>query len=329
MWLSRVWLKLLAARDSIELAAAAIGILAIVPAVVMYLWERPDRSQAAIYGSWGIVSRMEGKRAAGGRIVALSHLRASGEPLAGLVLSEAVIADLDLSKADLSLARLENVRLTRCSFRGAILSEASLVGGRFEKRCDFGKAILDNTGIHGARFVDSIFIGAQLLGAHGDEDTSFNGASLNGAVVSNTELPGANFDNTVLGSARFTQTGLENATFHRSVLDGMHMSGVRASGAQFQRAVGVAPVFDSETELDGAIFDSSRFEGARFDRVSLRRASAFGATWHGARFSRCDLTDTDFAAADLTGATVCECIGAASAFGRSTVKPTEVTTCPN
>lgn len=321
MWILWVWSKAFAKKEAFEFIAAFVGVVAVVPAVVLFIIERPDRIQAAVQNSWEVVSRMEGKSAGGGRLGALAHLKSSGEPLAGLVLRQAVIADLDLSNLNLSLSDLQNVRLAGCSFANSVLADASLAGGRFERRCDFSGATLSGAHLERARFVDNVFRGTHLLGSSGDALTSFNGAQLQGMTVSNTELPDANFDNAHFGEARLIQSGLEGASFHRATLDGVHMSGVRANGAQFQRALGTAPTFNSDSLLDNANFDGSQFVRATFESVSLRCVSAFGVRWPQAAFRHCDLTGADFASADLTGATVCDCVGATEAFARARVRP--------
>jgi uncharacterized protein YjbI with pentapeptide repeats len=226
-WILRLWSKVFVKKEEFEFLAAFVGIVTVVWAVGLFIYERPDRIQAAVQNSWEVLSRMEGKRAGGGRLGALTHLKSTGEPLAGLVLSGAVIDDLDLSNLDLSLSNLRDVRLARCSFANSKLADASLVNGRFERRCDFSDARFSGAHLEGAKFVDNVFLRTVLLRSYGDALTSFNGAQLQKMTVSNTELPGAIFDNAHFGQAWLIQSVLEGASFHRAILDGVHMSGVR------------------------------------------------------------------------------------------------------
>jgi uncharacterized protein YjbI with pentapeptide repeats len=301
--------------------------VAVIPAVVLYLLEAPERKQSALQGSWEVVSRMEGKMAVGGRLSAIEHLRVSGEPLAGLVMNNAVITGLNLSESDLSLSRFENVRLASCSFAGSTLSEVILAGGRFEKRCDFTSASIDQANLERARFLDGLFDGARLLRSHGNYDTSFNGARFQETTISNSDLPGVDFDNANFTKAFVHQTALQHATFHRAILDLLRVSSTIAFGAQFQRAEGNETVFDSLTVLDGSNFDATRLRKPRFDAVSMRGVSGFGAHWTQAILRACDLTGADFTSANLEGGTCCDCVGAEEAFANATVKPMVIAHC--
>ena len=284
-----------------ELAVAIFTVGPVLVSVIVYISEIPTRRQAATLAAWNVVVQTETKRPSAGREDALRLLKERKESLAGIVLAEAILRDIDLTEAEISYGSFRNIDCTRCTFRKASLLGAQLQGGQYRRGCDFSGAVLEDTQINGARFPDCKFDGASLHRAQGDDHTSFNGASLQAAAISNANLSGAVFDNARMTNVRLTSSNLDRASFQRVDASGWRWTAVHGEATKF-KIHGEKPVFDRGTNLRLAQFDGSEIDGAIFEDVNLEGAHFFKASLKNAIFKDCDLSGTNFTSADLSGA---------------------------
>jgi len=291
-----------------EILAAVLTVGSILCSATLFYTERTSRKRAVLFSAWSIVAATEEKRVDAGRSDALRQLMENRQSLAGIVLNGGIFRNVDLSNNDLSLASLKNVEFMHCRLKNVNLSGASLDGGHFRENCDFRDAKFERTRLHNTILADSSLERAQFLGAEGNALTSFNGAVMRGGVISNAEFGNVMFDNADLTGLTMVMSRIEKATFLRATLTGSRFSGVKAAGAQFQRATGERCLFGWGSILDGAAFDRVAFYLTTFEDSSLRGAHFFGATLNGGRFVSCDLTGADFTSALLTQTTFDNCI---------------------
>ncbi|HEY3417785.1 MAG TPA: pentapeptide repeat-containing protein, partial [Armatimonadota bacterium] len=146
---------------------------------------------------------------------------------------------VELARADLSYASLRQTAFSRCTlteswFTEADLAEATLNG------CDLSWAVL--AGINGeglslqrAALFTTSFVGAFLDGADltetWAEQARFSGAVLTGARLSGANLQRAIFREADLRGADLRQADLRGAIFERANLEGADLTGANLDGA--------------------------------------------------------------------------------------------------
>jgi len=298
----------------LETAASIVTVASVLVSATLYLVERPDRERTAMIGAWTVVTGMDGKRASGGRDEALRQLKAGGQSLAGIILDDAILEGIDLSNTKLAYSSLRNVEFSRCSLRASDLNHAILSGGHHRNGCDLRNANLEDAQVDRAVFADCACNGVVLYKAHGDSDTSFNGAVMHNASISNSSLQGAIFENADLEKSRFIETNVEDASFQRAKVSNWRWVGVLAARARLQKIAGSKAQFTLQTVLSEAHFDQSRLENAMFSDSNLRGASFFGAVLPGTIFKNCDLSNVDFTSADLAGVRFEKCLVSGAVF---------------
>lgn len=171
-WATEHLVHLLKQWAFVDLVSIVAG-LSLVWAAVSYISSADERRRSALdqqkakhYQAWQVIALAEGKKADGGRSDALRDLLNDGVSLAGLNLSEAIFARLNLGGARLTNATLRNAQLDGACLR---------------------KAILENADLSHSQFKGADFSFAQLLKAD-MRYSSLIGASFDRAFIENTDL---------------------------------------------------------------------------------------------------------------------------------------------
>jgi len=244
----------------------------------------------------------------------------------------------DLSGADLSGAKLQNVPIENWNFNGANLTGAqfqvsSLVGDTFD-RTNVTGTVFTGADLRAATFTSLQYSGrapafnAVTVGAAGGKCTVFRDTDLvaasflpfySGDCARTPLLPGSSVSIQLLSivgqspdaHVDLAGTRLVSSALTRAVLAGRDLSGLNLNDVQF---IGF-PVDLSRANLDGdslrsASFDYANLAGATFHNVDAVGASFRGAVLRGGRgvgaatFSGSDtnLQRADFVDADVSGA---------------------------
>ncbi|MGZ4757443.1 MAG: pentapeptide repeat-containing protein [Acidimicrobiales bacterium] len=162
---------------------------------------------------------------------------------AGLVLTEASVGASRFAGADLSRARLTDVRLVGCDLQGAILDEAVLTRVELVD-CRLSGVVLSRARLHDVRIVDS-----QLDEANLRMITSrrlwFERCSMTSADLYEAGIEGAVLAGCDLSGATFAKARATGARLHGSRLDGI-------GGADCLRGASFGS--DQIVELAGPVF---------------------------------------------------------------------------
>lgn len=193
---------------------------------------------------------------------------------------KAVIA-LNLDKADLTGAHLEEAflagsSLKRANLTGANLEMASLEGAHLEG-ANLSEAQMAEVNLTHAHLENAVLIKAHV------EEANCRGAFLEGANFGEGHLEGADLKETSLAKTRFTRAHLEGADLRRA----------RAGGGRAD--------FHA-THLEGANLEETSLEKADFRDAHLEGALLGEAHLEGADFRKAYLAGADLRAAHLEGA---------------------------
>jgi uncharacterized protein YjbI with pentapeptide repeats len=220
----------------------------------------------------------------------LTQTDLTGATLSRAILTRATAHGINLSRAQLQAASLEEIRADDAALLFADLSMASARAAHFERACLAG-ACLDCASLRQAYFGQ-----ANLTGA------SFRGADLSLArlVSYKTSLPEIVWSE-VVRAAALTDTQLDRADFTdanltEAVLWGLCLRQATWTGARFTRA-----------KLNSCDLEGLELPGADFTEADLSGALLTGTSMPGACFARADLhmaglADIDWEGADLRGA---------------------------
>ncbi len=178
---------------------------------------------------------------------------------------------------------LDRVDLAGNSFRGAILSNASLENSRFYGAGEDGRF---------GTFDDWI---SDLSGADFKE-ANLRGAILTLALIENTNLMGANLQQADLREAQLTGSNLSRANLvaanlTAAVLKNTSLTGANLTEANFYRA-----------NLQGGSLVKIEGAGANFSSGDLTQSNWQEANLFQSNFSDTNLREANLAATDLTGA---------------------------
>lgn len=187
----------------------------------------------------------------------------------------------DLSRADLSRARLNGVYLCGADLNGAHLSGADLCGAN----------------LYGANFSSANLSGANLSGAKlkraNLNEANLNGANLNGANLSEADLNGVDLSSANLSRARLNRAYLGEANLRGAVLVEAHLNGANLRSADLVETV------LSRAVLFRADLIKTDLRGADLSGADLGRAYLNGANLYETNFSGVRLYDTIFVDVDL------------------------------
>ncbi|HEU4338562.1 MAG TPA: DUF2169 domain-containing protein, partial [Planctomycetota bacterium] len=218
---------------------------------------------------------------AAGRVLAeadLSRAQMPGIDLSGRDLHGAVFEGASMAKAKLAGANLEDADLS-----GADLSEADLSGANLKNadltRARLDKAVLKKAKLDGAKFERATMAGAVLEECEG-KMTSFHCANLRGAKLKKSKFSLSDFSRAALEDADFTgaelkATDIAGASAVGTIFAEADITNLRANSpktdarkADFKMTKGEKTVW-SEAVLDGADFTGAQLPGADFERASL------------------------------------------------------------
>ena len=180
--------------------------------------------------------------------------RAAFEPL--------VLQNKRLRFADLSGSQFFNVDLTRADLQHARLDEAWMT------RAELYRAQMQGASLWGAQLQGASLGDAQLQGA------SLSGAQLQGASLGLAQLQGALLWGAQLRGAWFFEAQMQGASLEGARLQGASLFGAQLQGASFRRAQ-LQGVRFHEAQLQGALIAGApiwraRAPGARLDDAQLR-----------------------------------------------------------
>ncbi|HEY9740503.1 MAG TPA: pentapeptide repeat-containing protein [Coleofasciculaceae cyanobacterium] len=173
----------------------------------------------------------------------------------GLIIREAKLSGVDLSRANLSRANLSRADLIGANLSAANLSEAYL-----------SEADLIGANLNSADFSRADLIGANLIGAN------LNGAYLSGADLSKANLSGADLIGAKLIGAKLSGTNLSGANLTRANLIGAYLRGANLRGATLNRAN------FSRTNLSKANLQRTKALNTNFNKAILTEACL--EDWH-------------------------------------------------
>ena len=183
---------------------------------------------------------------------------------------------VDLSDADLSMARLHGADLRNTKLQGVKLRGIKLQGA------DLREAELQGADLRGAELQGADLRGAKLQVA----DLSW--AKLQGADLHATKLQGADLYATKLQGARLRGTDLQGAYLYWAKLQGAYLYWAKLQGAYLREAK-LQGAYLHQAELQGADLRGADLQGA-----DLRRAYLAGSYLSDANLNLADLRDVDF-----------------------------------
>ena len=242
---------------------------------------------------------------------------------AGRSLSQAVLADVDLSGLDLSgadftgcrlagtkfaRARLEGCVFAKSMAQGADFSGASLKGARFDQamlmKSSFKKAGLQGADLYQASMKQADMEGADLSGANLNM-ASFNKANLKNAVFSGAALKLTIIQECLCAGAVFHETRLERVLIRKCDLSGADFSDAALASSQLQECTGASVCFSRATFKKGAMADcvlpGCDLTGARAYTLNVRGCDLSGADFRKSVFSGCRIDGSDLTRANMRG----------------------------
>lgn len=154
--------------------------LAVLVAVIFYIWGCEDRQKLKHYQAWQVVNSAQGKPGSGGRIDALQDLNGDNVSLAGVDISNANLRGINLKFANLREANLSGAHLYgadlsmthlyKANMSRAFLYEADLSGADLSyadlKRAELSYADLSEAILYYADLSDASLGEVNLTGAN-------------------------------------------------------------------------------------------------------------------------------------------------------------------
>jgi hypothetical protein len=176
-----------------------IGKLSLVGAAIVWLWDIPERKEAAEetrktrhYAAWQTINSAAGKPGDGGRSVALADLLKDGVSLEGIILNNTTLPDgTDLHGAKLMRAEMRFFKAHSANLRNGRLMHADLYGAK-----------LTSGDFDDARFGDAVL-----------KTADFSGTNLHKAEFTETACEDTVFDDTNLSDSSFLSANVEGASF--------------------------------------------------------------------------------------------------------------------
>lgn len=225
----------------------------------------------------------------------LSELDLGGADFSGALLEKTSFAGCRLHDADFSNALLKETDFGAADLQRARLVQSSGGGGKFVK-ADLRGAQLGKGDFTGADFTQARLAGADAAGA------LFDQADMTGVDASSCRAEGAQLTGCTLSGTNFSGAALAQANFSGSQLGGSNFSAALCEGADFQGVQAQGAVFaDAHLSASRAGADSC-FDGARFVRARLDRASWSGAQLRAAVLEHAILDNADLSHAQAGNA---------------------------
>jgi uncharacterized protein YjbI with pentapeptide repeats/energy-coupling factor transporter ATP-binding protein EcfA2 len=208
---------------------------------------------------------------------------------AGVVLIDADLREVDLSRSDLWGSKFDRSNLEKARLVSADLRQASLDKTRFAY-ADLRGARLARARAERAGFKSAILVSADL-----------EAAILERATFREADLRQARFMKARLAWATFADARLDGADFTGADLSGANLQGLKLALARFDRATFAKAVL-CEADLEGMKLPNANFSGADFRKALLTGSIMPGANFRGAQFFSAGLAEVEWEGADLRGA---------------------------
>ena len=208
--------------------------------------------------------------------------------------SSAVLRGTNFNHADLRRTNLQEAKLDRAIFHGAVLTKASLHKSTLQhadlSTADLQYANLQETILEGANFYLSDLRRAQLDGAHLPR-TLLTGALLQETILCQANLEQANLETANLQEANLFQANLNQAILDHTNLSEANLEESTLTEANLTNAQAIRANLH-KANLSGAVLD-----GANFRKANLSHASMNGIP----KVSHTTVANTSFGMANLTG----------------------------
>lgn len=152
-----------------------------------------------------------------------------------------------------------------------------------------------------ASYTDTIFIRHNTKNAMEERNRLASGENCNFADFTQLDLSGEEYEAADFRYSDFSGSSMDNCSFQGSMLDFSYLREVSAKNADFTDCVLNGSDF-TKARLTGAVFDTVENEAYEEELVPFRlenRTSFRGADLRKAVFMYCDLSNVDFAEADL------------------------------
>lgn len=259
----------------------------------------------------------------------VDHAALRGRLMARLANDEAV-DDLDLSDAD-----LRGLDLAGRSLKGLLAPRAQLSGATLD-RCDLSDAVLTDASLAHAALRGATLTRAELSGCSA-EAASFDRAVLREAVFEAATLSRASFANAIVDGCDFTRAALSGAVLREASGKAVEFTAARLDGVQAERAVLPDATFrrasvvgarfddarlDNLRALDGAVFDTTSFRGAKLDGANFSESRLVGS-----HFAFASLKKAEFSDATLTRAGFEGCVLKGACFDRADLREAAMLRC--
>jgi hypothetical protein len=204
--------------------------LAVIVAVIFYIWGCEDRQKAKHYQAWQVINLAQGKTGSGGRKDALQDLHKDKVSLAGVDISKAHLLELKLENADLREANLAEARLPNANLCRAKLLSANITGTVLNG-ANLDRAELTYANLSGAELTDANFSGAVLYDANLADadlvDTNLSGASLVSANLTKTRLLRTNLTKAILIEANLAEANFSGVNLMDAKLVEANLTNVK------------------------------------------------------------------------------------------------------
>jgi len=219
--LGRKWLSESQTVKFIATVGEVLGKLTVFGAIVLWLWEIPDRAQQRRSAAWTTINLSQGKLGQAGRIDALESLNGDGISLSNMDFSNASLTGVRLPGADLSRSIFGNTDLSHADFQ----CPSSFLRKLFSacRGASFVAAKFHDVAVFGANFDHSDFSYAKISGKFYHRDLV--NPTVDPARITNSKFFWARFSDVQLididmtGSI-FQDTSFKKVEFRNVILDG-------------------------------------------------------------------------------------------------------------
>ncbi|WP_428388189.1 pentapeptide repeat-containing protein [Mucisphaera sp.] len=228
---------------------------------------------------------------------------------------EALLDDIDLTKAWLDQAdltdaffyrtKLENATIRNAQLLGAYLAQANLTNTDFSGS-DLTDARLDRANLTGANLTDTSITHTNFSQVTGltyqmlQSTRSFQDGNLTGTTLGSIKLHYWNFNNLNLTDTHFGASDLLGSSFAGANIEGADFQ--RVSNFQFSTLQSTASY--QNQNLTGIILHLLDMPGWDLSSQNLTNANLSNSDTTGANFNDADLSNTNFNNAKITGASM-------------------------
>ena len=197
-------------------------------------------------------------------LLSASPALSGSDKLAKIMGFGGVCADCNLSKKNLSNARMNGVSFPRANFTGTDLSDSKMTGSNFN-RAVFRRTDLSDVKASGSNFSWADFSGATL------DDIQANGSNFSRANFTGVKGRDAEFYSCNLSHSNLLGASFIDAEFETSNLSHTDFSGAKLRGVSFTRSNLIQTNMQA-ADLREAEFDHVDFRDAKFGNAILSNA---------------------------------------------------------